>query len=74
MSRFMILRLTQAIKIGKADITFYFVSILSRIQLVRLAHHGDSRIVDDSAHPTALLAHPPGVASGMLVGYFLGKF
>lgn len=72
MSRFVILRLTQAIKVRKADITFCSASILHKIpDALWVAHHDGSRIVDDLAHPTALLARPRDIASETLVGYFL---
>jgi hypothetical protein len=72
MPRFIIMRLTQAIKIGKADITFCSESILSRVPFVIFAYHDGSRIADDLARPIALPAHPPGIALVMLVGYSLG--
>jgi hypothetical protein len=72
MLRFIITRLTQAIKIGKADVTFCSGSTLSRVPVAVFAYHDGSRIADDLARPIALPAHLLDIASVMLVGYSLG--
>jgi len=69
MSRFRILRLTQAIKIREADITFCFTLTMYNTTVISVAHHDGFRITDGLARPTALLARPQDIALEMLAGY-----